>query len=79
MYAGFIGGRIILNFLEISDLAASGKNYLSPHVKIPFTAVYYHVDMDTPYVGTLEIDKKGFQVPQKGVVQVYFSSVLLTR
>lgn len=30
--------------------------------------------MDTPYVGTLEIDKKGFQIPLKGVVQVYLPS-----
>eukprot|EP01114_Cavostelium_apophysatum_P018554 TRINITY_DN5765_c0_g1_i2.p1 TRINITY_DN5765_c0_g1~~TRINITY_DN5765_c0_g1_i2.p1 ORF type:complete len:559 (-),score=137.69 TRINITY_DN5765_c0_g1_i2:154-1830(-) len=54
----------------IVDLGVSGKNYLPPHVKLPFTAIYYHIAQDTPYVGTIELDKKGYQVPEKGMIQL---------
>jgi hypothetical protein len=53
-----------------ADLASSGPNFIGSHVKIPFSAIYYHVEHDTPYVGTIELDKKGYKVPPKGMVQV---------
>ena len=55
----------------VADLAASGKNFIPPHIKISFNTIFYHVDHETPYVGTIELDKRGYKVPQKGIVQVF--------
>ncbi len=55
----------------VADLAASGSNFIGNHCKIPFSATYYHIEYDTPYVGTIELDKKGYKVPPKGIVQVF--------
>ena len=54
----------------MADLGVSSKKMIPPHVKMPFSAIYYHIDYETPYVGTLELDKKGYQIPQKGTIQV---------
>jgi len=54
----------------VADLGVSGKDYIPPHRKIPFPAIYYHIDHDTPYVGTVELDGKGYRVPQKGLIQL---------
>lgn len=63
----------------MADLVVSGGGVsLPPHVKIPFSAVYYHLDIDTPYVGTIELDKKGYKIPQKGMIQVCYDTHLWT-
>jgi hypothetical protein len=54
----------------VADLGVSGKDFIPPHKRVPFSAVYYHVDPDTPYVGTVELDEKGYKVPQKGLIQL---------
>ncbi|KYR03106.1 hypothetical protein DLAC_00599 [Tieghemostelium lacteum] len=53
------------------DLGVSGKDYIPPHKKIPFSALYYHVDHDTPYVADIELGSKGsYRVPPKGLIQL---------
>mmetsp|Transcript_11571 Transcript_11571/g.16080 ORF Transcript_11571/g.16080 Transcript_11571/m.16080 type:complete len:320 (+) Transcript_11571:42-1001(+) len=54
----------------MADLGVSSKKMIPPHLKMPFSAIYYHIDYETPYVGTLELDKKGYQIPQKGTIQL---------
>jgi len=58
----------------VADLGVNSKNHIPPHVKIEFPAIYYHVAFDTPYVGTIELEKKGYKVGQKGVVQLTISN-----
>eukprot|EP01113_Clastostelium_recurvatum_P013360 TRINITY_DN17043_c0_g1_i7.p1 TRINITY_DN17043_c0_g1~~TRINITY_DN17043_c0_g1_i7.p1 ORF type:complete len:713 (-),score=162.66 TRINITY_DN17043_c0_g1_i7:59-2197(-) len=54
----------------VADLGVSGKDLIPPHKRLPFQAVYYHVDPDTPYVGTVDLPEKGYRVPEKGLVQL---------
>eukprot|EP00026_Physarum_polycephalum_P004469 Phypoly_transcript_04490.p1 GENE.Phypoly_transcript_04490~~Phypoly_transcript_04490.p1 ORF type:complete len:645 (+),score=141.24 Phypoly_transcript_04490:154-2088(+) len=54
----------------MADLGVSGKDFIPPHKRTPFSAIYYHVDPDTPYVGTVELGEKGYRVPQKGLIQL---------
>ncbi|GAM17736.1 hypothetical protein SAMD00019534_009110 [Acytostelium subglobosum LB1] len=54
----------------LGDLGVSGKDYLPPHKKIPYSAIYYHVDYDAPYAATIELGPKGYRVPQKGLIQL---------
>jgi len=54
------------------DVAVSGRNYASKHIRKDFVAIYYHIQHDTPYVGTLDLqckNKLGMRVPLKGVLQ----------
>jgi len=53
-----------------AELGVCGANYMPPHLKTSFSAIYYHVDHDTPYVGTIELEKKGFKVCSKGIIQL---------
>jgi hypothetical protein len=54
----------------LADLACSGgKNFLPGHLKIPFNAIFYHVEHDTPYVGTIDLEHR-YKVPPKGIVQL---------
>eukprot|EP01132_Coremiostelium_polycephalum_P003322 gene3322-4164_t len=53
----------------LGDLGVSGKDYIPPHKKIPFSAVYYHIDHDTPYVANIDLGPKGYRVPSKGLIQ----------
>jgi hypothetical protein len=46
----------------VADLGVSGKDFIPPHKRVQFAAVYYHVDPDTPYVGTVDLDEKGYRV-----------------
>jgi len=62
----------------IADLGVCGQNIVPPHAKIPFSAVYYHVDHETPYVGTITLDKKGYKVPPKGIIQLVIINPSLT-
>lgn len=57
-----------------AELGACGKNFLAKHVRIPFNAIYYHIDYDVPYVGTIKIDRKGYKVPPKGMIQITISN-----
>ncbi|EGG13948.1 hypothetical protein DFA_11709 [Cavenderia fasciculata] len=54
----------------LANLGVSGKDYLPPHKKIPFSAIFYHVDHDIPYVATIDLGPKDFRVPQKGIIQL---------
>lgn len=53
-----------------ADLGACGYNFIPKHVQIPFSALYYVLDYETPYVGTIELPKKGYRISFKGTIQV---------
>ncbi|KAF2078691.1 hypothetical protein CYY_000062 [Polysphondylium violaceum] len=54
----------------LADLGVSGKDYIPPHKKISFSAMYYHIDHETPYVADIDLGKKGYRVPSKGLIQL---------
>jgi len=58
----------------MADIGVTGKEdgklKIYDHIKLPFEAIYYHIDRNTPYVGTAMFDKKGYRIPVKGVIQI---------
>ena len=44
----------------------------APHLKLDFSAQYYHVDWrgETPYCATIDLDKIGYKVPAKATLQI---------
>lgn len=51
----------------VADLGVSGKDFIPPHYRVPFTAMYYHIDHDTPYAGTVDLEEEGYRVASKGI------------
>eukprot|EP01119_Soliformovum_irregulare_P022697 TRINITY_DN781_c0_g2_i2.p1 TRINITY_DN781_c0_g2~~TRINITY_DN781_c0_g2_i2.p1 ORF type:complete len:609 (+),score=187.79 TRINITY_DN781_c0_g2_i2:117-1943(+) len=63
----------------VADLGVCGKSgIVPPHVKIPFEAQYYHLDHETPYAATIQLDKKGYKVPPKGLIQLVLINPMQT-
>lgn len=48
----------------LADLACLGGKQ-----RLPFNAIFYHVEHDTPYVGTIDLNKR-LKLPPKGIVQL---------
>eukprot|EP00002_Diphylleia_rotans_P025304 TRINITY_DN499_c0_g1_i1.p1 TRINITY_DN499_c0_g1~~TRINITY_DN499_c0_g1_i1.p1 ORF type:complete len:545 (-),score=81.56 TRINITY_DN499_c0_g1_i1:511-2145(-) len=53
-----------------AEVSAHGMGVSNPKVKIPFSAIFYHVHFDVPYVGSIELPGDGLRVPVKGMIQL---------
>ena len=71
----------IINGFEI-ELGASGS-FNPKHVRLPLTTYFFQLSDDnapSPYLGFVDLqtlcNKRGYQVPKKGSVQVYFLATI---
>jgi len=59
----------------LADIGVSSKNFVPPHLKIPFDVLYYNLDDSygtVPYVGTVDFEEKKYRIPPVGIIQVSF-------